>query len=288
MNPRYRKGIFITVKRIVTIQDISCIGKCSLTVALPIISAMSVETAVLPTAVLSTHTMFSGFTFADLTDQIRPIAEHWKKEQFTFDAIYTGYLGSFEQIRLSCAFMEDFKEKDTMIFVDPVMADNGKLYAGFDMDFAREMKKLCSRADVIMPNLTEAAFLTDTPYREDPDEAYLSELLEKLSSLGPRYVVLTGFSPASDRIGAIAMEAASGRIFRYDTQKQPKSYHGTGDIFASTLVGGMMNGFSLEEAVKTACGFTAECIRLTIANPDSRIYGVDFEAALPMLLKHTI
>lgn len=273
------------MKRIVTIQDISCIGKCSLTVALPIISAMGVETAVIPTAVLSTHTMFSGFTFADLTDQISPIAEHWKKENFDFDAIYTGYLGSFEQIRLACAFMNDFKKKNTLLFVDPVMGDNGKLYAGFDLEFAKEMKKLCCRADVIMPNLTEAAFLTDTPYRENPDEVNLTDILEKLASLGPKYTVLTGYSPAPNRIGVIALEAATRSIFRYDTSKQPKSYHGTGDIFASTLVGGVMNGFSLEKSLKTACDFTAECIRLTIANPNSRIYGVDFESALPLLIR---
>ena len=272
------------MNRIVTIQDISCIGKCSLTVALPIISAMGVETAVIPTAVLSTHTMFSGFTFADLTDQIRPIGEHWKKENFDFNAIYTGYLGSFEQIRLASAFMDDFQKKNTLIFVDPVMADNGQLYAGFDLEFAKEMKKLCARADVIMPNITEAALLTETPYREVPNEAYLTELLQKLASLGPGYVVLTGYSPVPDRIGVIAMETASGHIFRYDTPKQPRSYHGTGDIFSSTLVGGMMNGFSLEESLKTACDFTSECIRITIADPDSRNYGVSFETALPFLI----
>lgn len=274
------------MKRIVTIQDISCIGKCSLTVALPIISAMGVEAAVIPTAVLSTHTMFSGFTFADLTDQISPIAAHWKKEGFTFDAIYTGYLGSFEQIRLSAALMADFKKSDTRIFVDPVMADNGTLYAGFDLKFANEMKQLCARADVIMPNLTEAALLTDTPWQENPDEAFLTALLDKLTALGPECAVLTGYSPAPDQIGVIAKEASTGAIFRYTTKKQPKNYHGTGDIFASTLVGGMMNGLSLEQAAKTACDFTAECIRLTIANPDSRTYGVDFETALPMLIKN--
>lgn len=273
------------MRRIVTIQDISCIGKCSLTVALPIISAMGIETAVLPTAVLSTHTMFSGFTFADLTDQISPIAAHWKKEGFTFDAIYTGYLGSFRQIRLSAALMADFRQKDTQIFVDPVMADNGKLYAGFDLGFAKEMQTLCARADVIMPNLTEAALLTGTPWQEHPEEAYLIGLLDQLAALGPRCVVLTGYSPSPDRIGVIAKDTATGTIFRYTTPKQPKSYHGTGDIFASTLVGSMMRGSSLEEAAKTACDFTAECIRLTIANPGSRAYGVDFETALPMLIR---
>lgn len=273
------------MKRIVTIQDISCVGKCSLTVALPIISAMGVETAVIPTAVLSTHTMFSGFTFADLTDQINPIAEHWKKEKIDFDAIYTGYLGSFEQIQLSASFMDAFKKEDTLIFIDPVMADNGKLYTGFDLNFAHEMAKLCTKADVIVPNITEAALMTDTPYRETQEEEYLLELLNKLADLGAKYVVLTGYSPAPDRIGVISLDTVTGKIFRYDTEKQPRSYHGTGDIFTSTLVGASMNGKTLEEALKVACDYTAKVIGTTIADPTSRFYGVNFESEIPYLLE---
>lgn len=273
------------MKRIVTIQDISCIGKCSLTVALPIISAMGVEAAVIPTAVLSTHTMFSGFTYADLTDQILPIAQHWKKEGFTFDAIYTGYLGSFQQISLASSFFDEFKEKDTLVFVDPVMADNGKLYAGFDLAFAREMAKLCSKADIIVPNITEASFMTGLPYRETYDEAYLKELLQALAGLGPKYVVLTGVSQTPGRIGVLGMECATGKYFRCDTPKQPASYHGTGDIFSSAFLGGIMNDKSMDEALQIACDYTAKCIETTIANPASRSYGVDFETVLPELTK---
>lgn len=273
------------MKRIVTVQDISCVGKCSLTVALPIISAMGVETAVIPTAVLSTHTMFSGFTFADLTDQIRPITRHWKKENFDFDAVYTGYLGSFEQIQLSAALMDDFKSENTLVFIDPVMADNGKLYAGFDTNFAHEMANLCAKADVIVPNVTEAALMTHTPYQEAPDEAYLLKLLEKLAKLGPKYVVLTGYSPVPDQIGVIAMDTAAQTIFRYTTAKQPRSYHGTGDIFASTLVGAAMRGKSMEDALKVACDYTSRVIQTTIADPTSHDYGVNFESEIPYLLK---
>ena len=154
------------MKRIVTIQDISCLGKCSLTVALPIISAMGIETSIIPTAVLSTHTLFDDYTFKDLTDQIKPISEHWKKEGFNFDAIYTGYLGSAEQIDLMCKFFDEFKTDNNFIFVDPAMADQGELYPSFDNNFAIAMKKLCSKADVISPNLTEACILTDTEYKE--------------------------------------------------------------------------------------------------------------------------
>lgn len=273
------------MKRIVTIQDISCVGKCSLTVALPIISAMGVETAVIPTAVLSTHTMFSEFTFADLTDQINPIMEHWKKENIDFDAIYTGYLGSFEQIRLSSEFMDTFKKENTRIFIDPVMADNGSLYPGFDMNFAREMAKLCGKADVIVPNITEAALMTDTPYQEVQDEEYLMELLNKLANLGAKYVVLTGYSPAPDRVGVISLDTATGKIFRYDTERHPRGYHGTGDVFTSTLVGASMNGKSMEDALKIACDYTAKVIGTTIADPTSHFYGVNFESEIPYLLE---
>lgn len=274
------------MKRIMTIQDISCVGKCSLTVALPIISAMGVETAVIPTAVFSTHTMFTGYTCTDLTDQIRPIAEHWKKEHFTFEAIYTGYLGSFEQISLSGQLMDEFKRgDDTLIFVDPVMADNGSLYPGFDMAYAQEMKKLCSRADMIVPNLTEASLLTGLPYRTDCDEAYYQEMIRALSQLGPKYVILTGVSSAPGRVGALGMETATGETFRYETERQPMDYHGTGDIFSSTLLGAMMNDLSLSDALAIACEYTARTIAVTIADPISHNYGVNFEATLPWLME---
>lgn len=273
------------MKRIVTIQDISCIGKCSLTVALPIISAMGVETAVIPTAVLSTHTMFSDVTFADLTDQIAPITRHWQKERFTFDAIYTGYLGSFEQIDLASKVIRDFKQENTLVFVDPVMADNGKLYAGFDQDFAMEMKKLCSQADIIVPNITEASLMTGIPYREIQEESYLLELLQALAKLGPRYAILTGVSPIPGRIGIMGIETTTGTIFRYDTPKQPVSYHGTGDIFSSTFVGAVMNHKTILEALTIACDYTARTIQVTVEDPHSRNYGVNFETTLPELMK---
>ena len=148
------------MKRILTIQDISCIGKCSLTVALPIISALGVETAILPTAVLSTHTMFNNFTFHDLTDEIVPITKHWKEENLDFDIIYTGYLGSARQIDLVADLFDEFKTENNLTIVDPVMADNGKLYPGFDEAYATQMTSLCAKADIIIPNITEASYLT--------------------------------------------------------------------------------------------------------------------------------
>lgn len=273
------------IKRIVTIQDISCVGKCSLTVALPIISAMGVETAIIPTAVLSTHTMFSGYTFKDLTDQIIPIAEHWKKEHFKFDAIYTGYLGSFEQISIVSKFFDDFKTSDNLIVVDPVMADNGKLYPAFDEAYAKENAKLCGKADLILPNITEASFMTGLPYKTQYDRSYILDMLKALCALGPKYAVLTGVSFDPGKVGVMGMNSATGETFEYYTDRVPASYHGTGDIFASTVVGALTRGRSMQEAFEIACDYTKETIDYTWRTPGTNSYGVDFEVTLPDLVK---
>ena len=273
------------MKKIITIQDISCVGKCSLTVALPIISAMGVECGVLPTAVLSTHTMFQGFTFRDLTDDIRPIADHWKKESIQFDAIYTGYLGSFEQLELVKEFIADFKTPANTVFIDPVMADNGKLYPGFTPEFAAAMAKLCGKADVIVPNLTEAAFLLDRPYcGAGYDEAFIKDLLKRLSDLGAPNAVLTGVSFAPGEVGLMGYNAEKDEFFNYFHKKIDVSFHGTGDIFSSTAVGALMRGFSLERSLAIAADYTVDCIAATMANPDHVWYGVEFETALPKLM----
>ena len=271
------------MKRIVTIQDISCVGKCSLTVALPILSAMGTETAVIPTAVLSTHTMFQNFTCRDLTDEIEPIAAHWQAEQIGFDAVYTGYLGSFEQVSIVSRFFDTFKTAENQIIVDPVMADHGRLYPAFSEDFAAEMAKLCGKADIILPNLTEAAFMTGMEYREDFTEEYIREMLEKLIALGAKKAVLTGVSFEPGKTGVIGLDSISGKEFSYSHEKLPVSYHGTGDIFSSTTVGALMRDFPLEQAVAIAADYTLETIRVTMQNQKSRWYGVDFEKMLPWL-----
>lgn len=273
------------MKRIITIQDISCVGKCSLTVALPIISAMGVEAAILPTAVLSTHTMFQNFTVKDLTDQIEPIAEHWKKEAFKFDAVYTGYLGSFEQIDLMKNFFEDFKTESNILFVDPAMADNGKLYPAFDEAFAKHMATLCAKADIIVPNITEACFMTGTEYKTSYDENYVKELLIRLSDLGAKISILTGVSFKEGKTGVMGYDSTTGEFAYYEHAKLPVSFHGTGDIFSSTCVGAMMNGMDWKEAVKVAADYTAECIRLTLEDPAKPWYGVNFEQAIPYLVE---
>ena len=222
------------MKRIVSIQDISCLGKCSLTVALPIISAMGVECSIVPTAVLSTHTMFQNFTCADLTDQIGPIAAHWKAEKLGFDAIYTGYLASKEQIGDVCAFFDQFKTDKNLIVVDPVMADNGKLYPAFGTDFPAEMAKVCAKADLIVPNLTEASLLTGLPYKTEYDEDYIRQMLQALAKLGPRYVALTGVSFEEGKLGVMYYDQQTGQYGSYFAEHLPASFHGTGDVFAST------------------------------------------------------
>ncbi|MBM6664577.1 pyridoxamine kinase [Flavonifractor plautii] len=273
------------MKRIVSIQDVSCLGKCSLTVALPIISAMGVECSIVPTAVLSTHTMFSGFTCKDLTDQIEPIAAHWKESGLGFDAVYTGYLASAEQIDYVCAFFDAFRQEGGMVVVDPVMADNGKLYPAFGPDFPAQMARVCAKADLILPNLTEASLLTGLPYRTEQDEGYIKELLQALAALGPRYVALTGVSFEPDKLGVMYYDKVTGQYGSYFTQRLPASFHGTGDIFASTCVGGLTRGLPLGDALALAADYTVESILLTLESPDANWYGVEFERAIPYLVQ---
>lgn len=273
------------MKRILTIQDISCVGKCSLTVALPIISAFGVETSVIPTAVLSTHTAFNGFTFRDLTDDMQKITDHWKKEKITFDALYTGYLGSFEQVKIVSDIFDDFKNTNNFILVDPVMGDHGKLYTGFTPDFAKEMAKLASKADFIVPNLTEASFMLGTPYIESGyDENYVKDILIRLTDLGAKTAVLTGISFEKDKLGVYGYDSKTKTFFNYFNEHLPKSFHGTGDVFASALCGSLAIDKTISEAVKIAVDFTVESIKNTINDKSANWYGVNFESAFPYLI----
>lgn len=268
------------MKRIMTVQDISCVGKCSLTVALPIISAAGVEAGVLPTAVLSTHTAFPKFTFKDLTDEITPIKNTLEELEIDFDAIYTGYLGSFLQIELVENFIDTFKKNDTFVLIDPVMADNGKLYSGFTPEFAARMAKLCAKADLVLPNLTEASFMLDIPYNPEYDEAYIRDILKKLTGLGCPRAALTGISFEADKIGVYSYDSVTDSYFYYANEKLPVSYHGTGDTYASAALGAIMRNISVEESLAIAVDFTLECMKKTEADPTHRFYGVNFESAL--------
>ncbi len=272
------------MKRIITVQDISCVGKCSLTVALPVISAMGVEACVLPTAVLSTHTAFKGFTFHDLTGDLPAITKHWQQEKISFDAIYTGYLGSLEQIDLMHKLITDFGGGSTRVIVDPCMADNGSLYSGFTPDFAKAMAGLCSKADVIVPNMTEASFLLGVPYiASGYDKKYIEDLLQKLAALGARRIVLKGISFDDKKIGIASYDSNSQKTIWYFHERMPQNFHGTGDIFASVLTGALVRDFSLDKACRLAADFVVEAIKATLSHKDYNWYGVDFESVLHLL-----
>jgi len=265
------------MKRILTVQDISCVGKCSLTVALPIISAFGIEAAILPTAVLSTHTAFNSFTFRDLTEDIAPICKVWKDEGIDFDGIYTGYLGSKAQIDLVIGIFRDFGD-NKLKFVDPAMGDNGVLYKGFDSDFALEMSKLCAVADIIVPNLTEACFMLDKPYIANGyNEDYIKDILISLTDLGCKKAVLTGIGFSDDKLGCYGYDSETKSFFQTYNGKKAQSFHGTGDIFASVCFSSTINGKTLEESSKAAADFVCDSIDATTNDEKPIWYGVNFE-----------
>lgn len=272
------------MKKVVTIQDISCFGKCSATVALPIISAMGVECAVIPTAVLSTHTGgFKGYTFRDLTDDIPAVTAHWKKEGLRFDGLYTGYLGSPEQAAMIGQFIDEIEP--AYVFIDPAMADNGKLYAGFGEEIIGAMKSLCDRADLIVPNLTEATLMLGEKYRAPGtyDEAYIHDILRRLAEGGAKIAAVTGVNYDGARQGIVAYHRETGEFEEYFHENLPVSYHGTGDLFASTLFGAIMREKPLAEALRIAATNVLNAIRATMDDPAYR-YSVKFELVVPQLL----
>lgn len=270
-------------KRVMAIHDISCFGKCSITAALPVLSAAGAEVCPVPTAVLSTHTGgFEGYTFEDLTHNIIPVTEHFKKLDIKFDCIYSGYLGSIEQIEYMKRIIKDFKEDKTLVLVDPVMGDNGRLYAGFDMSFAKEMASLCELADIIVPNVTEAAFMTGVEYRQPPyTKEYIELLLKELDKICGGNIVLTGAVFEKGKTGiAIYNKGNTEYITKNECEGM---YHGTGDVFASALLSGLLNDFSLKESGEIAADFVVECIENT--KELGVFYGVNFEQSTPYLLK---
>ena len=260
------------MKKIVTIQDISCVGKCSLTVALPIISSSGIETAIIPTTILSTHTGFKNFTFRDLSSDIPLISNHWQKENFKFNAIYTGYLGNVEQIEMVKDFINKFKTKDNFILIDPAMADNGKLYTGFDMNFVKKMKELCDMGDVIVPNLTEACLLLGVEYKDDFTINEIKDMLLTLSKTVDK-VVITDIN-IGNKIGIMSYDGKE--YYSYFRTKIPAKYHGSGDIFASSLVGCLTNNIDLNNSLKIAVDYTWECIKETYKE-NKNAYGLNFE-----------
>ena len=275
----------MTDKKVLTIQDISCMGQCSLTVALPIISACGIETIILPSAVLSTHTGgFTGYTFHDLTDDIPGIMNHWIREGLKYDCLYTGYLGSVTQIEYVKQLAANVLNPGSKLIVDPAMADNGNLYYGFDDNFVTHMADLCGQADIILPNVTEASFMTGLECRlQNQDEEYILSLLNALAEKGAKKVILKGIRYNEDEIGVAVYESTGKTLEYYFTERVHYNSHGTGDCYAAAFTGAIMQGRSDLEAAKLAADFVVASIKKTMNDPN-HAYGVKFEKALPMLV----
>ncbi|MBQ6719922.1 MAG: pyridoxamine kinase [Oscillospiraceae bacterium] len=266
-------------KRILTVQDISCVGQCSMTVALPILSACGHETCILPTAVLSTHTgEFGKPARIHLGDIVEPFCRHWQENDISFDAILVGYIGDSQGVQMVSTLARKLLSPDGLLIVDPAFADNGKIYSGLDEEYASQMHKLCRQADIILPNITEAAMFAGMEYQERPDEDYVKQLLE---TLGHPNVILTGVGYGAEETGVVVYQDKS--VFHYVHPKVERSFHGTGDIFASCFTGVLLQERTIPEAAQTAADFVFICIENTVQNP-AHWYGVKFETALPKLI----
>lgn len=272
----------MSTPRIAAIHDLSCFGRCSLTIALPVLSAMGCQCCPLPTALLSAHTGFSGNTFLDLTVEMGRIADHWTAMDLQFGAIYSGFLGSADQVDTVARFFNTFKKSDTAVIVDPVMGDHGTAYRTCTPELCRGMRVLAENADVITPNLTEAALLLDRPY-EEIRQADAYEVVRRLSLGGRRSVVLTGYFSEPGQTGALCFDRDSGESKAVQTPREPQDFSGTGDLFASVLAGGAARGVPLFQAAQAAADFVRDCIARTLAEGLTEQDGVDFEPLLGQL-----
>ena len=275
------------LQRVAAIHDISGFGKCSMTVVLPILSAAGIEVVCMPTAVLSTHTGgFEGFTYRDLTEDLPAITEHWKSLDLHFSSIYSGFLGSPEQVDIVSNFMDTFNSDNTLVYVDPVMADEGELYSVFDDHMVDKMRELCEKADLLLPNITEACFLLKQPYQHGPyPRDYIEKLVRGLSDMGPEKVVLTGVYFDNEKLGAACYDRAEDKVEYAFSEKVPGQFHGTGDIFGSFCLAALLNGKSLLDSTQFAVDLTTDCILRTVARETKRREGVDFEGVLPEMMK---
>ena len=272
----------MSTPRIAAIHDLSCFGRCSLTIALPVLSAMGCQCCPLPTALLSAHTGFPGNTFLDLTAEMGRIADHWTAMDLQFDAIYSGFLGSADQVDTVARFFDTFKKSDTAVIVDPVMGDHGTAYRTCTPELCRGMRVLAENSDVITPNLTEAALLLDRPY-EEVRQADAYEVVRRLSLGGRRSVVLTGYFSEPGQTGALCFDRDSGESKAVQTPREPQDFSGTGDLFASVLAGGVARGVPLFQAAQAAADFVRDCIARTLAEGLTEQDGVDFEPLLGQL-----
>ena len=273
------------IKKVAAIHDLSCIGRCSLTVILPILSCLGIQACPLPTAVLSTHPGgFSDVVFHDCTPQIAPFAAHWRREAVEFDALYSGYLASEQQIKLVTQFIDDFSANHPLVLVDPVMGDDGQLYSICTAAMKKQMLSLVQKAGIITPNYTEACFLLNEPWQ--PTVTRLADMepwLRRLSDLGPAQVVVTGIPLPDDKIATLGFDRMTGQSWQFINDLIPARYPGTGDVFASVLLGRLLAGFSLPAAIRDAADFVASAVRLSIASGAPRREGILLESCLPRL-----
>ena len=270
-------------KKVLTMQDISCYGQCSITVALPVLSAWGYETAILPSAILSTHTGgFKNFTVHDLSNEIPKIINHWKNEGLKYDAFYVGYLGEIGHVDLVIQIKNELLNEDAVFVLDPVMGDNGKLYPAFNDEYVKAIRRLIKEADIILPNLTEACFLTGVEYKEEYDESYIKNIINKLVEIGAKKIALTGIAYEKEMTGVFIYDENGYQHFTH--KKISKSYHGTGDIYASTFLGAFLGNNDLMKSSKIAAMFVVRAIENTLDDPGHN-YGVKFEPLLADFVK---
>ncbi len=275
----------IIAKKALSVQDISCYGQCSNTVVFPLLSAAGLETVMLPTALLSTHTGgFKDFTFLDLTEEMGKILAHFDALGVSFDYLATGYCGSAAQLDLLLSYLPRLLKKDALRLVDPVLGDNGKLYAIYDAAYVEKMRALVAVADVITPNVTEACLLADLPVPEGHvcSDEFLAELFARLHAIGPRRVLLTGVMFDAETIGVIGSEADGAR-FAVRSTFVDRYIHGTGDMLAGSFLGFLSRGKSFREAAERAVRFVSDCIADTLPTLDEHWYGIAFEHRLSEL-----
>ena len=273
-------------KKAALINDISCLGRCSLTAAMPILSACGIESVPVPTGIFSAHTEFEGFVKEDLTDKMEQFVEHWKSLGIRFDCIYSGYLANRKQTETVQRFLLDFKKSDTLCMVDPVMGDNGVFYKGIDDSFIADMRFLCSAADIIVPNVTEACMLADIePEVDGYGMDFVKELLVSLRNITPARIVITGVDLGDGQIGCAVYDSLMGKANMFFTPKTEGRFPGTGDVFASALTAAVLNGKGFADAVQTAMGFTCKCVEATLEAETDRKYGLCFEPEIKNLIK---
>ncbi len=274
-------------KKVLAVHDLSCVGRCSLSVILPILSCMEVQVCPLPTAILSTHLGgFSTVSFSDFSSHIPSFSAHWQREGVQFDSIYSGFLASIAQIEIVSQLIDDFSASRPLVLVDPVMGDEGKLYSVYTGEMQERIKKLIRKADIITPNYTEAGFLLGLPYQSLVSQAELLEpWLVKLSELGPQRIVVTGVPLPNQQVANLSYDRHT-RQFRYNTSKLiPARYPGTGDVFASVLLGEVLRGTALPDAVERAGSFVFSAVEQTYAAATLTREGVLLERSLKKLLE---